>query len=204
MKKYTKGFTLVELLIVIALLGVIALIVIAAINPIEQANRSRDTKMKADGGQLLSAIERYFAANYEFPWVVDPATSTLTNDDAFGFVSAATPGVGICLAADCSTDGALLSGLELKPEFKNRDFVTTTVETDKLYVGKELSASSSVYVCYIPNSRSFRQNGCDNDNVYTISTSDGSRTKVSAASCDPDNWVVNVGAGTAQFLCIPE
>ena len=39
-RKRITGFTLVELLIVIALLGVIALIVIAAINPIEQRNRA--------------------------------------------------------------------------------------------------------------------------------------------------------------------
>ena len=43
-----SGFTLVELLIVIGLLGAIALIVISAINPIEQSNRARDTKYKAD------------------------------------------------------------------------------------------------------------------------------------------------------------
>jgi prepilin-type N-terminal cleavage/methylation domain-containing protein len=68
-RKYLKrigGFTLVELLIVIAILAIIALIVIAAINPIEQANRARDTGMKADGSQLVSAIDRYFTARFEF------------------------------------------------------------------------------------------------------------------------------------------
>lgn len=64
-------------MIVIGLLGAIALIVIAAINPIEQANRARDTRFKSDAGQLISAIDRYFAANSEFPWMtVTPSYST--------------------------------------------------------------------------------------------------------------------------------
>ena len=79
-----KGFTLVELLIVIALLGAIALAVIAAINPIEQANRARDTRFKTDSANLVSAIERYFTTKSEFPWVTSGTVNG--NDDAFGFV----------------------------------------------------------------------------------------------------------------------
>ena len=132
------GFTLVELLIVIALLGVIATIVIAAINPIEQANRARDTRFKADGGQILSAIERYFTAKAEFPWVTEAVTAD--SDTAFGFISASSPGVGICLNSACA-DGAIMTALELKSEFKNRDFITKGNASDltaKLFVGKAM------------------------------------------------------------------
>ena len=79
--KRNLGFTLVELLIVIGLLGAIALIVIAAINPIEQANRARDTRFKSDSAQLISAIDRYFAARQEFPWVT--AGSVTDNDSNY-------------------------------------------------------------------------------------------------------------------------
>ena len=124
-----KGFTLVELLIVIGLLGAIALIVIAAINPIEQANRARDTRFKSDGGQLISAIERYFAVKSEFPWVTG---GTAANDDPFGFITAQDPMVGVCGMSCTATDGNLLEALELKTEFLNRDFIKTADAVKKL------------------------------------------------------------------------
>src|SRR3989344_5778937 len=120
-RKRITGFTLVELLIVIALLGVIALIVIAAINPIEQRNRARDTGMKSDASQMLSAIDRYFAAKAEFPWVTADVPTGVDNEDIFGFVSASNEGVGVC-GATCSVDGLLLTSQELKTEFRNRAF----------------------------------------------------------------------------------
>jgi len=78
-----------ELLIVIALLGVIATIVIAAINPIEQANRASDAGMKADASQLVSAIQRYYATHSTFPWN-DGGTIALTStaDAAIPWTSA--------------------------------------------------------------------------------------------------------------------
>ena len=54
-----KGFTMIELLIVIAILGILAVAVLAAINPIEQINRGRDTGTRSDAEQLLGAIDRF-------------------------------------------------------------------------------------------------------------------------------------------------
>ena len=41
-----RGFTLVELLIVIALISILSVAVLATINPIEQANKAKGGKLK--------------------------------------------------------------------------------------------------------------------------------------------------------------
>lgn len=193
-----KGFTLVELLIVIGLLGAIALIVIAAINPIEQANRARDTRLKGDGSQLVSAVERYFAAKSDFPWVVE-GTAT-NNDEAFGFANASAASVGICGDASCGTDGELITSLELKTEFRNRDFIkNATDDFQSLFVGKAIGSSSSVYACFVPTSKSNRDKACADDQVYTLDTTNGTRA---AQACDATStWPTS---GTPWVVCVPE
>lgn len=197
--KNSLGFTLVELLIVIGLLGAIALIVIAAINPIEQANRARDTRFKADGGQLVSAIDRYFATKSEFPWMT--VTPTYTTDDAFNFITASDVEVGIC-GATCAADGVLITNNELKTEFRNRDFIQDSNGVDEqIMMGKDDGSSSSVYACYIPLSKSIREKACADGKVFTLAA--GARTQVTPgdASCAADSasWV-----GTPLYVCIPE
>lgn len=191
-----KGFTLVELLIVIALLGVIALIVIAAINPIEQANRARDTRFKSDGAQLVSAIDRYFTSQNEFPWVTSGAVTN--NDAAFGFVSASNQGVGLC-GADCSVDGSLITSNELKTEFRNRDFVKATTIDKQLFMGKGQGTSQSIYACYIPAAKSNRDKAIADGKVYTISLLNGTRSLTTACDLAGSDWVT---AGC--YICIPE
>jgi len=176
--RINSGFTLVELLIVIALLGIIATIVIAAINPIEQANRASDAGLKADASQVLSAIQRYYASQGSFPWNAATCTGGVSTncdstgpnagpDNAFGsgglFVSADDAAVGICGAsgANCkdkaAPNGALVSALELQKTFLNKSWVGATVASSQLWVGKAQGASSAVYICWIPKSNSNRQ-----------------------------------------------
>lgn len=197
---FKKGFTLVELLIVIGLLGAIALIVISTINPIEQSNRARDTRFKADGSQLVSAIDRYFVGKNEFPWTtLTPAT---TSEMAFGFVSAKTIDVGICGDASCSVDGNLLSSNELKSEFRNRDFIkdSSSTTSKKIFIGKAATSASSIYACFVPLSESVRDKACTDGKVYTVT---GTGTRASVTCTATSTWVVSPDAG-AWTVCIPE
>lgn len=157
-----KGFTLVELLIVIALIGVLAVAVLAAINPLEQLNRARDTGMESDASQLLAAIDRYYATQEFFPWVkVEP--TTYKNDTALARTSARELIIGLC-STDCSSadpGGDLLTQFELKSEFLNRKFIKTSGGLvpgvlDQLYLAKNTGASSSVYACWVPTSNAKR------------------------------------------------
>lgn len=58
-----KGFTLVELLIVIAIIAVVAIVVIATINPIEQFHKAQDAANLSNAENLTSAIDRYHTSN---------------------------------------------------------------------------------------------------------------------------------------------
>ena len=190
-----KGFTLVELLIVIALIGVLAVAVLAAINPLEQLNRARDTGMESDASQLLAAIDRYYASQEEFPWVtVDEVAS---NDVEYGFTSAKTEGVGVC-GADCDTPGLLLEQLELKSEFLNRGFITAedTETSNLLYIGKDEGASTSVYACWVPLSQAKRAQA-----AYTIAVDTATRT--AKDDCMTDDTIDWQALGTSCVICIP-
>jgi prepilin-type N-terminal cleavage/methylation domain-containing protein len=86
MKKLTSqlGFTMIELLIVITILGILAVAVLSAINPIEQINRGRDTGTQSDAEQLLSAIDRYNAFQGFYPWQkeADETQTSIMVDDS--------------------------------------------------------------------------------------------------------------------------
>lgn len=201
--KNVKGFTLVELLIVIGLLGAIALIVIAAINPIEQSNRARDTKYRADAGQLVSAIERYFVSQTAFPWTTFNSVTYPSADTAVNFGSATSQMYGLC-GASCAVDGLLITNNELKTEFRNRDFAKTGVTLpNQIRIGKALGSSSSIYACFTPLSKSIRDKACTDGKVYSIAAAGQSDrgSAMSGAAC------ASTAAGWASgslVVCVPE
>lgn len=59
----SSGFTLVELLVVIAVLGVLAAVVLIAINPVEQLARGRDAGRKNGLGQIHNSLQAYYTSH---------------------------------------------------------------------------------------------------------------------------------------------
>jgi type IV pilus assembly protein PilA len=58
-----KGFTLVELLVVIGVLAVLLTITLIAINPARQFSQSNNTKRASDVNTILNAVHQYAADN---------------------------------------------------------------------------------------------------------------------------------------------
>jgi prepilin-type N-terminal cleavage/methylation domain-containing protein len=73
--QFTKGFSLIELLVVIGILGLMATITVTIINPTTQLNKSQDGIRKSDLLKLQSALELYRGNNVYYP----PTLSLLTS-----------------------------------------------------------------------------------------------------------------------------
>ena len=142
---------MIELLIVIAVLGILAVAVLAAINPIEQINRGRDTGSRSDAEQALSAIDRFYASQGYYPWQTG-ATDTDNEDlawTAIGSVAdtAATP---VTMLSKLSTGGTA----EIKTSYVER---ITDPAYNTLYVYNQGTQGDSTYVCFLPKSGSFAE-----------------------------------------------
>jgi type II secretion system protein G len=77
LKKNNRGFTIVELLIVIVVIGILAALVIVTYNGIQQ--KARDTERKTDIKALQGHLEAYWADNAKYPCMAS-VTSTCAAD----------------------------------------------------------------------------------------------------------------------------
>ena len=69
-----KGFTLLELLIVIAILAILASVTFVALNPAELLKKSRDSQRLADLASMKTAIN-YYIANTSTPILGDSSSA---------------------------------------------------------------------------------------------------------------------------------
>lgn len=138
MKNLLKGFTLVELLIVIALLGALAVGLLAALDPFEQLKKGDDTGIRNTVSEIHGAVIRHYAVTGVMPW------SSYTYTD--GKLSLRDVG-----GTNFSSAGLqyVVSSGELK-----RDF--STLAGNKLSQIYMDGTTESVTVCFKPMSKSFR------------------------------------------------
>jgi len=205
------GFTMIELLIVIAVLGILAVAVLASINPIEQINRGRDTGSRSDAEQLISAIDRYYAAKGFYPWMTNGVSVNTTTD------SSGTPSTGNLLLLDSPTVTVGADALDIltllssggAAELKS-SFTSRLVDPDApnfLSIYNSGVSGESTYVCFVPKSSSFREEAwtrCSNDAHTGLNTS--LPTDFPADAC-PDTTACTQAAtsdaATACYVCLP-
>ncbi len=150
---------MIELLIVIAVLGVLAVAVLAAINPIEQINRGRDTGSRSDSEQLLSAIDRYNASQMLWPWEAAADDADAVAWAQITALAPAQPSGAACpmlsVLRHDATDVNCSGTDEVKQSFVNR--LGTNPAYNALYMEYGGETGDSVYVCFSPQSMSFAQ-----------------------------------------------
>lgn len=147
-----KGFTLLELLIVIGVLGILAAGLLAAIDPFEQLKKARDANNRNATIEVLNGFTRYYATHGAFPWnlTTNPidcdggaAASQYDAPDALGTDAALTTDIPNCIDA-IQNDG------ELKDTFE------TGIGSTSIFVASDPADSTDLHVCFSPESKSLR------------------------------------------------
>lgn len=129
MKK--TAFTLIELLIVIALLGALAVGLLAALDPFEQLKKGTDTGVRNTVSELHGALIRYYAIKNAMPWGINPVSDVASASTMISYIQDVV-GTG-----------------ELKSDF-------TQLAGNQLNKITLVGTSESVTVCFKPESRAFR------------------------------------------------
>lgn len=86
-KTVSRGFTIVELLIVIVVIGILAGLVVVTYNGIQK--KARDTERKTDINALHGQLEAYQAQNGKYPVLADVNDATWRSNNMKGLDAAA-------------------------------------------------------------------------------------------------------------------
>ena len=186
---------MIELLVVIAIIGVLAAAVLSAINPVEQINKGRDTRLRSDSAEVVNASERYYAVQEFYPWNSDSDTTTW--DPVIGGVDyTEAPELefiddGVTYPLTFGWLYILQETSEVKAGFADR--VVADVENFFLYKQPD---DGNVYCCFLPRSNQFREEARKKcaDGITPV-VDDGASGNL---LCPDDTE-----ASAANYICVP-
>jgi prepilin-type N-terminal cleavage/methylation domain-containing protein len=164
-----SAFTLIELLIVIALLGALAIGLLATIDPFEQLKKGRDTATRNTVTEFYNANLRYYGTKGQFPGGIGVPINIAHMDES-DFTTAGTGYID-----------QLVSAGELKANFVQAAGIN---RLSRIYMSSTVSDDLSL--CFIPESKNFR---LDQNTIYDPSGSGDTTTPGYCISQDALNGV---------------
>lgn len=144
--KKDRGFTIVELLIVIVVIGILAAIVIVAYNGVQ--NRAKTTKAQTNASAVQKVAEAYNADNGVYPGTIAHFAAALTVKLPTGVtvVSAAATPFGLTASNGETSVSYQYKGASATTATGGRvqywDFTTGAVSATVIYVGNAASGDT--------------------------------------------------------------
>lgn len=142
-----KGFTLIEVLLVVAIIAILAGIVILAVNPAKQLADTRNASRRSDVSTILNALYQYSIDNNgNLPATVSAlgvgAATEVCKDGVVGAACTTAGGVDLAvlttngtylvkIPVDPSNDNANLTGYSVTRDANNR-LTVTAVDTENI------------------------------------------------------------------------
>lgn len=155
-KKLLRGFTLIELIITITILSILAVALLAALDPMEQINRARDTGVRNTALELHNALQRYYAIANTFP-----ADFCGTDPDNGACIS----GNAVAAGGTPASTGNIISDLSDAGELKSNFARAAGNRLNQIRLFAE-NGTTNIYTCFTPVSKGFQR---DPNNIWVIS-----------------------------------
>jgi len=130
-RRSISGFTLLEILLVVAAIAILAGIVIVAINPGRQLGETRNAQRKVDVRTILSAIQQYQLKTGGLPATIQSGSSCGESESQ----------------EICATDASSCSGLTDLSVLTDDQAYLTAIPTDPS--GSIAAANGSGYMVYV-------------------------------------------------------
>jgi len=109
------GFTLIEILLVVAIIAILAGIVILAINPARQIGKSQNAQRKADVNTILNAIYQYALDNNGTVPTSVPAGSNCEGEETYRICITGGTCTSLVDLSVLTNSGTYLTSIPLNP-----------------------------------------------------------------------------------------
>jgi prepilin-type N-terminal cleavage/methylation domain-containing protein len=172
-KSSQKGFTLLELLIVIGILGILAAALIATIDPFQQIKKAQDTNLKNLANEFVQASTSYYTNHSALPWDATANGGAACNGGTTTLDKAQLSTLTTCIT-QLTTEGELKSG------FANQQGLAS------LYITNPGASGGTTIACFQPQSNAQQRD---------------TNTKYNQDGTDGGNACISQGGSTACYWC---